>query len=162
MIPECVVNKLSDFISRVDREKQEEENNGNNNDFIFRGQVRDKPLLPKLARSPLHHDFENREGLMFEEFKRTSLGLTDFIPQSDWDFLALAQHHGLPTRLLDWTYGALSGVYFAVENGPGQDGGKLLDAVVWLLKTRSKDFIKSEELRDISPFEKLQDENIQT
>jgi hypothetical protein len=26
MIPECVVNKLSDFISRVDREKQEEEN----------------------------------------------------------------------------------------------------------------------------------------
>ena len=42
-------------------------------------------------------------------------------------WLELAQHYGVPTRLLDWTENALIALYFACESN------KNCDAVVWML-----------------------------
>ena len=53
----------------------------------------------------------------------------EFNSPSDWDLLAVAQHHGLPTRCLDWTRSPLVGAHFACADHSRQNE----DGVIWCL-----------------------------
>jgi hypothetical protein len=63
---------------------------------------------------------------MLDEFKRKARPFIDFLPQNDFEWLFIMQHHGVPTRLLDWTSNALVALYFAV-NGLRPTKNKSLD-----------------------------------
>jgi len=135
------IKSAADFVKYVGEFKKENEISGNNAELLFRGQNVDKPLVPKIGRLNLKiKSIAKTEELILKEFERGILPLSEFRPENNWDLLALAQHHGLPTRLLDWTYNALAALWFAVQSEPKKEKGKLINGVVWILSAEVDDF----------------------
>jgi hypothetical protein len=93
---------------------------------IYRGMKSvEYPLLPKIGRivpPDAISSREKNEQEILRLFKERAFQYLDFTPTSDWDWLALGQQYGLPTRLLDWTDNPLVAAFFAVDDESGTDG----------------------------------------
>jgi hypothetical protein len=92
---------------------------------IYRGIKSVKyPLIPKIGRIVPPDSVgsrERNEQEILRLFKERAFQYLDFTPASDWDWLAIGQQYGLPTRLLDWTDNPLVACFFAVDEGSEDD-----------------------------------------
>jgi len=107
---EITIDKLSQYIEEV-------ESIPKGNSLLFRGHKSlEYKLIPSIGRKTFYEgNLEKNERRIFKQFKDSSSAFLKAIPQNDWEWLAIAQHYGLPTRLLDWTYNPLMALFFAVE-----------------------------------------------
>lgn len=128
-------------------------------DWIFRG-VRQSTyeLLPKIGRpgsrkgagSPEDLPYDRAaEETMTRHFIRSAGPYVKHIPATRLEWLALAQHHGMFTRLLDWTESLLVAAYFAVEDARYSDSPPMIYCVkdIPLAPTNKHD--SPDELEDV-------------
>lgn len=87
--------------------------------WIFRGVPNAAfGLRPTLGRHQIQKPdwILNREMCLLEDFKRRASSFLESVPVGDLEWLCVARHYGLVTRLLDWTQNALVALYFAVHS----------------------------------------------
>ena len=117
-----------------------------NKTVIYRGQRKYWPLLPSISRNNDPAKLLSIENKFLKAFKKEGKGCLHLIPETDWDWLVVGQHHGLPTRILDWSYNPYVALWFALKKHQQNNS----EPEVWVLKPSSGDIIDS--LENSRPF----------
>ncbi len=102
--------------------------------YVYRGSwSKTYDLSTSITR--LGPQYEKLEPHILRNFRKYAYGKA---PQNDtiWNWLAMAQHHGLPSRLLDWTYSPYVALHFATDQLDKYDE----DGAVWCI-----DYVKSKQ-----------------
>lgn len=93
--------------------------------YVFRGINDKKYVLETSLQRNCGNLYELEDSILRNFLKYARLESES--KKSIWSILAVSQHHGLPTRLLDWTYSPFIAMHFATANMDEFDK----DAVIW-------------------------------
>jgi hypothetical protein len=140
---------LGEFIREIDRRTE--------HGMLFRGvsSAETHRLIPSVGRLlPTYERSGRGKDRLLDDERDALQEFAEKCPQypasdcaDEFELMLLAQHHGLPTRMLDWTFNPLVALFFAVSKDPREDG-----AVFVLSQTRTAIHWRQHELDVTSPF----------
>ena len=134
------IDSLESYISTI----YDIYNNFQPKSLVFRGhKSKSYELIPGVGRKDANLTIEQEKSI-FYEFKRNYRRFYPLNLENDVDIMMLAQHYGLKTRLLDWSYNPFIALYMAVQQTSEKIGRNVqsrmrneehsLDGVVYIKK----------------------------
>jgi hypothetical protein len=98
--------------------------------FIYRGLSKASFNLSTSLQRNCKHLHMELESSILRNFTKYAVSEDPSLHLSVWKQMILGQHHGLPTRLLDWTYSPLTAMHFATTTN-NLDKMDKFDCVIW-------------------------------
>lgn len=133
MIQETVVYSMGEYIDFVTSLKEYNTVlKRNYNDIVFRGLKNSGYLLSSSLKRNCDGNELRAEKRMLINFEKYGQIFEPRVASSLWEKIVIAQHHGLPTRLIDWTFSPLVALHFATDH---VDSGIMVDndSAVWIV-----------------------------
>lgn len=137
---ELRVDSWSELQEAVFQDAWQESLARHRSNYVFRGTPRASHGLETSLQTG---GFEAHERHLLTSFRKYALRSAvhgDWV----WNWLSLAKHHGLPTRLLDWTYSPFVAMHFATHDIRHFDE----DAAIWCVDYRKLSDTLPKPLRD--------------
>jgi len=134
LFKEVQIGSLGELMDRATPAKPDPASGRRRNYSVYRGVSNDKcgllTSLDQLGGCDPPHTKAHLEEHILRNFIRYAQPFLRHRNGNDWELLITAQHHGLPTRLLDWTYSPLVAAHFATLQEKA-DGDRLIWQLDW-------------------------------
>ena len=124
------LNTLESVIELITEQKYNENSHRYRSSFIYHGLSNSSFELVTSLQRNCKHLYRDLESSVLRNFTKYAAASNPDITSSVWKQMILGQHHGLPTRLLDWTYSPLTALHFAMTENSLHKMDKH-DCVVW-------------------------------
>ncbi|MBQ1369090.1 MAG: FRG domain-containing protein [Firmicutes bacterium] len=130
MIKTIHISKIEDLMPLLSEQDWREDIHRNRSSFVYRGMPNTEFKMVTTLKRCCKDLQKSLEPAILNNFAKYAVIEDPTIATSIWRQMILGQHHGLPTRLLDWTHSALVALHFAVAED-NLDAMEDHDCMVW-------------------------------
>ena len=148
MIQEIHIKTLEELMPLLSEQEDRPDLGRNRSPYVYRGMTNaDFRMVTSLRRNCKQLQ-QTLEPAILKNFAKYAVIEDPGVSQSVWHQMILGQHHGLPTRLLDWTQSALVALHFAVSE---DDLGHMEDhdCMVWRMDIRELHALLPEKYQQV-------------
>lgn len=152
MITTVLIEDLEDITKLITNQTLDGRVQRYRSSFLYRGLPNEEYKLETSLQRNCKNKQSDTENCILRNFTKYAAIEEPELKESIWKQMIIGQHHGLPTRLLDWTYSALTSLHFATS-GEDLSGMDKHNCVIWqidieelngLLPQRYQDMLKRE------------------
>ena len=155
MIKEVRISTMEGLMELLSEQEYRPDLNRNRSSFVYRGMSDAAFRMETSLSRNCKHLTRTLEPVILKNFAKYAVIEDPTVAQSVWRQMILGQHHGLPTRLLDWTHSALVGLHFAVTEENLEDMGAH-DSLVWRIDIPELHSLLPENYQEIIKAEKAE------
>lgn len=130
MISDIRLSNMSEVTEVIQKKDFDTRSGRYRSSYVFRGLHDCSYHLVTSLKRNCSTESEQLEPAIIRNFAKYAASENPLLLEDKWNTIILGQHHGLPTRLLDWTYSPLAALHFATDDTDYANFNEK-DSVIW-------------------------------